>query len=185
LPRGIVISSRPDDGDSRRDLASKIWKAAEPLSDLALRYLTEVRGLDIDSDLAHCLRWHDYMSAIVALMTDPVTGEPCGIHRTYLNEDGTKRERKMLGNAGVVRLSPDEDVTIGLGIVEGIEDGLAVLASGWSPIWAALSCGGIERFPVLSGIEALTIFHDRDEAGFRATEICAERWTAAGKEVSL
>ena len=118
-------------------------------------------------------------------MTDPVSGEPIGVHRTFLNDDGTKRERKMLGRAGVVRLSPDEDVTLGLGITEGIEDGLAILASGWSPIWAALSCGGIERFPVLSGIEALTIFHDRDEAGIRAAEICAERWTAAGKEVFL
>ena len=29
-------------------------------------------------------------------------------------------------------------------------------------MWAALSAGGIARFPVLAGIEALTIFADHD-----------------------
>ena len=62
----------------------------------------------------------------MALMTDAVTGEPCGIHRTFLNPDGTKRERKMLGQQGVVRVSPDEDVTLGLGLTEGIEDALSI-----------------------------------------------------------
>ena len=38
----------------------------------------------------------------------------------------------MLGSQGVVRLSIDEDVTLGLGICEGIEDGLAVLQLGWA-----------------------------------------------------
>ena len=38
----------------------------------------------------------------------------------------------MLGKAGVVRLSSDEDVLEGLGICEGIEDGLAILVSGWA-----------------------------------------------------
>jgi hypothetical protein len=37
------------------------------------------------------------MQGIVALMTDPITNEPTGVHRTYLNRDATKRERKMLG----------------------------------------------------------------------------------------
>ena len=63
---------------------------------------------------------------IVALMTDPVTNEPTGIHRTFLNPDGKKIERKMLGRQGVVRITPDEDVTYGLGISEGVEDALAV-----------------------------------------------------------
>ena len=59
-------------------------------------------------------------------MTDPVTNEPTGIHRTFLNPDGKKIERKMLGRQGVVRVTPDEDVTYGLGIAEGVEDAIAV-----------------------------------------------------------
>ena len=57
---------------------------------------------------------------------------------------------KCLVKAGVIRLTPNEEVTHGLGISEGIEDGLSVLLSGWSPVWAAASAGGIKTFPVLS-----------------------------------
>lgn len=79
-------------------------------------------------------------------MTDPVTVEPIGIHHTFLDADGTKVERKMLDRQGIVRLSPDVTVTMGLGLTEGIEDGLAVVVSGWSPVWAAPSDGAIARF---------------------------------------
>jgi putative DNA primase/helicase len=118
-------------------------------------------------------------------MTDAATNEPTGIHRTYLHPDGIKRERKMLGRQGVVRLSPDEDLTMGLGIAEGIETGLRILLSGWSPAWCATSGGGIARFPVLSGIESLTIFVDDDETGMKAAHESAERWSAAGREVRI
>ena len=118
-------------------------------------------------------------------MSDPMTGEGVGVHRTFLNPDASKRDRMMLGKQGVVRLSSDEDVLEGLGICEGIEDGLAILASDWGPVWAATNAGGVERFPVLPGIEALTIFHDKDEAGARAAELCAQRWASAGREVFL
>lgn len=125
--------------------------------------------------------------AMVALMTDAATGEPVGIHRTFLAVDGGAKafgsdSRKMLGSAGVVRLSPDDEVGVGLGICEGIETGLAVMAAGWRPIWACASLGALERFPILAGIEALTIFADpkpNEVAGARA---CAARWAAAGRE---
>ena len=83
----------------------------------------------------------------VALMTNPNAAEPCGVHRTFLNADGTKRDRKMWGKQGVVCLSPNDTVTARLGVTEGIEDGMAVLLSGWGPVWAATSAGAIERFP--------------------------------------
>ena len=35
--------------------------------------------------------------AVIALMTDPISNEPIGIHRTFLNPDGTKAQRKMFG----------------------------------------------------------------------------------------
>ena len=122
---------------------------------------------------------------IVALMTDPTTGKPVGVHRTFIAEDATKLSRKMIGKQGVIQLSPDDTVTTGLGLTEGIEDGLAVLLSGWAPVWAAGSAGGVRRFPVLDGIECLTIFADADMPGLSAAEECAERWIDAGKEVVI
>jgi hypothetical protein len=121
---------------------------------------------------------------IVALMTDAIGNEPIGIHRTFLDADSKKRERKMLGRQGVVRITPDEDVTLGLGITEGVEDALAI-ALEWGPAWAATSAGAIERFPVLAGIEHLTIFADADSAGARAARACADRWIAAGQEAQI
>ena len=103
--------------------------------------------------------------------------------RTY--QFGERLIPQMLGKQGVVRLSPDEDALEGLAIAEGVEDGLAIILSGWRPVWAATNAGGVERFPVLPGIEALTIFHDKDEAGARAAELCAQRWASAGREVFL
>jgi AAA domain/Toprim domain len=91
----------------------------------------------------------------------------------------------MLGKQGVIRLSPDEAVAQGLGICEGIEDGLAVLLSGWAPVWVATSAGVIARFPVLSGFESPTVFADPDEAGMNAALACADRWDTAGRETII
>ena len=168
-----------DDEPERIDASMRIWREAGPLgSTLGECYFLEHRKLDIKPlDLEHCLRWHDGKQIVVGLMTNPVTGEQSGIHRTFLDTNGSKVDRKMLGRQGVVRLSPDDDVTTALGITEGIEDGLAVLLSGWVPVWAATSSGAIARFPLSPGIEALTIFADADEAGQRAAQECAERWS--------
>ena len=40
-------------------------------------------------------------------------------------------------------------------------------------------------FPVLSGIESLTMLAETDDSGAnaRAVETCGERWSAAGREV--
>jgi hypothetical protein len=81
----------------------------------------------------------------------------------------------------VIRLSRDDEVTLGLGLCEGIEDGLALLLSGWAPVWAAGDKDGINKFPVLSGIDCLTIFSDRG-AGEAEAAACVERWLKAGRE---
>jgi putative DNA primase/helicase len=75
-------------------------------------------------------------------------------------------------------------VTLGLGIAEGIETALS-LAHAYAPGWATLDAGNLAAFPVLSGIECLTIAVDNDPAGIRAADECAERWHAAGREVRL
>jgi hypothetical protein len=129
---------------------------------------------------------------MVALMTDPITGQPCGVHRTFLTPDGAGKAldangnaKMMLGAAGVVRLVPDENVTLGLGIAEGIETGLKVMQRRhWRPVWAAGSAGGIAGFPVIAGLECLTVFADSDDGGasVRAAQRCLERWHADNRE---
>jgi putative DNA primase/helicase len=183
----------PEDEAARIELALKIWDAAGSLKgSLGFKYFIERRGLHAGLlDLDHCLRFHVGFGAVVVLMTDAITNQPVGVHRTFLKADATKntdqgqKGKKMLGKQGVIRLSPEEIVTHGLGITEGIEDALAVLISGWSPVWAATSAGAIKTFPVLPGIEALTIFQDDNAAGSDAAEACAQRWHDAGREVFL
>lgn len=55
------------------------------------------------------------------------------------------------------------------------------------PAWAAGSAGGMGRFPVLPGIQALTLLVDNDKsrAGRRAADECADRWEADRREVTL
>jgi putative DNA primase/helicase len=193
LGDAIIASPRPKpapqqvDESGTKEAALRIWQQGIALAGtLGEQYFLEHRGLDIRAlDLEHVLRWHDKYRCIIALMTTPAENKRRGIHRTFLNIDGSKRDRKMLGRAGVIRLSRDDAVMGGLGIAEGVEDGLAVLLSGWSPIWAAGSAGAIKRFPILAGIDSLTIFADADSAGLEAAQECEGRWASVGKEARI
>ena len=53
------------------------------------------------------------------------------------------------------------------------------------PTWALGSAGAISSFPVLGGVECLTLLQENDDASARACEACAARWHAAGREVIL
>lgn len=166
---------------ARQKTAADIWARSIPIAGtLAETYLSS-RGLSYDGD---ALRFYPGGRAMVALITDAVTGEPCGIHRTFLDRDGNRTEKKMLGRAGggVVRLTADDEVTTGLTIGEGIE---TCLASDFRPVWACLSAGAVKTFPVLPGVEALTVLADHDKAGIEAANACGERWHAAEREVIL
>lgn len=176
-----------EDGSARTATALRIWREARSIAGtLAELYFAKKRKLEIGGlSLGHVLRWHAGAHAVIALMTHPVSGEPVGIHRTFIDVEGAKIDRKMLGQQGVIRLSPDDAVTMSLGIAEGIEDGMAVLLSGWAPVWSATSAGAIARFPVLLGIESLTVFADADKAGMQSAETCRERWLDANREVAI
>ena len=134
-----------------------------------------------------CPRGTDRLPAMIALMRDAVSNEPTGVHRTFLRSDGSGKAdvspaKMMLGRAAgsVVKLTPDEDVLAGLGLSEGLEDGIAILNMGWRPVWACMSAVGMSHFPVLRGIEALSLFRDADRAGLSAADSCAVRWRRAG-----
>jgi hypothetical protein len=83
---------------------------------------------------------------------------------------------------GVVRLVEDAEVTLGLAIAEGIETALTTMRA-FRSVWSCIHAGNIEAFPVLAGIDALTIVEDHDPAGRKAARACADRWLAAGVEV--
>lgn len=175
--------------------ARRCWEEARPAAGSLVEAYLGSRGLTLPPGAPlrfhpACPRGGDRLPALVALMTDPATAEPCGVHRTFLRADGSGKAdgtaKMMLGNVGVIRLVPDTAVTIGLGLAEGIETSLAVMQGfGWSPVWAATSAGAIAGFPILPGIEALTIFADADAAGERAAQGCAGRWMEAGREVTI
>jgi len=175
------------------------WRSCMPLSDDALDYLN-ARCCAIPPRNGD-LRWHpdlpnklcDYTGpALVARVTDAVTGEPLTIHRTWIQPDGTKAPisvpRLILKDhakkGGVIRLWPDDEVTLGLAVAEGIENALSA-ARGFTPAWSMLDKGNLAGFPVLTGIQALTIVADPDDGGMRSADQCARRWRDAGKEVRL
>lgn len=192
----------PEQSDTR-PLARQIWREAVPAAGTLVERYLESRGLKLPARAPirfhpQCPRRDERLPAMVSLMTDPESGEPCGVHRTFLRADGGgKAEGKakmMAGNGGVVRLVPDEDVTRGLGLAEGIETSLGIMQlAAWSPVWAGTSTSGIRTFPVLGGIEVLTIFPDRDDKpdkkgvypGMGAAEACSERWLAAARHVEI
>jgi putative DNA primase/helicase len=142
----------------------------------------------------------EYWPAMLALMTEPITGQPIGLHRTYLLPDGSAKApitmrgnallkpKMILGTWGVVRLASDEDIGRALGIAEGIENTLAAMQLiGWGPTWAVGTQDSIKKLPMLPWIEAVTIFADADDSGvgLTAARCCAERWRAAGREATI
>jgi hypothetical protein len=195
------------------------WRDCLPLSggSPAAAYL-RARGCALphpDGDL----RWHPAARhpcghvgpALVALVTDAVTVDPLNLHRTWIKPDGsgkaeiaeTEREafgafrpRLLLKNhrklGGIIRLWPDEEITCGLLIAEGIETALSA-ALGFGLAWSCIDAGNLEVLPVLPGIEALSIIADHDHpnpktgkrAGEEAAQACARRWFAAGCEVRV
>jgi len=151
------------------------------------------------------LRWHadlrDKLTgyrgpALVGLVTDVLTCEPINLHRTWIAKDGSgkapipKPRRLLKGHRsrGVIRLWPDADITLGLVIGEGIETCLAAAMHSLEPVWAAMNAANLAAFPVLPGIEGLTILVDHDKpnpqtgrrAGIDAALELVERYAEAG-----
>jgi putative DNA primase/helicase len=153
---------------------------------LASRGLKLPRGADVLRYHAACPFAGTKTPAMIALVRNIETNELQAIHRTALDRDGRKVEidgkaKMALGpiGDGAIKLTADENVTIALGIAEGVETALALqLLPEWqgSPVWSLISAGGIRKFPLLAGIETLAIAADHDTAGERATIEVAERW---------
>jgi putative DNA primase/helicase len=124
---------------------------------------------------------------MIALLRSIETGKPQGVSRTFLDADARKIERKFLGPVGRAAIMPDgfDAVISGLHIGEGIETGQAARHLGLKPTWALGSAGAVGGFPVLGGIQTLTILGEHDDANARAVEACGTRWYDAEREVLI
>jgi hypothetical protein len=182
-------------------LATRIWNESIPIIGTAGESYLRQRGIVLDRVPNHGgLRWHtrcpwggnDYLPCIIARYTDAISAEPRGIRRRPIKNGEKARTLGPMGGC-VVRLWPDEEVTQGLCLAEGIETALyaatRIMHRGTllQPMWAAGSANNLENFPVLSGIERLTVLADHDESGRgqEAARRCAHRWARAGREVIL
>lgn len=176
----------------------RIWDEAErdPRGSLVERYLNQHRKLDLPASVCgHAVRFHargpwenERAPLMLCSLRDIHTNEVVGLHRTRLDPDtGGKVGRKMLGRAGgaAIKLTADSEVTMGLALAEGVESALAGMALGLVPMWATGSVGGIAAFPVLSGIEALTICAEAGAPSEKAVEEVGTRWTKARREVDV
>jgi hypothetical protein len=190
-----IPAEQSDDEASRIHRALTIWaEARDPRSTIVEHYLTVVRGLCLPDEIAgDVIRFHPalpfkgtHVPAMVALFRDIRTDEPCGIHRVFLDSEGRKIDRWMLGRAAgaAIKLDADENVTLGLSVGEGIETGIAGWLAGFRPVWALGSANAIGKFPVLPGIETITTLGENNDGGENAeqTSICIDRWIGAGKE---
>lgn len=194
-------TARPDDA-ARTRRALEIWdEARDPEGSPVLIYLRS-RGIALpDGAAGAAVRFHPSCPfagpirtpAMVCLVRDVLTDAPKAIHRTALDRDGRKVEiagksRLALGAVagGAIKFTAESDVAGCLGVGEGVESALSlqlVPEFGRSPVWSLLSANGVERLPVLSGIEALWLAVDHDAAGLAATKACGDRWSAAGVDV--
>lgn len=130
------------------------------------------------------------LSAIVALMTDFEDASIWrSLHFTFLAADGSgkanvERPKLLLAKhrkaGAVIRLWPDDAVTDGFAVAEGIESALSA-AHIFTPIWATGDAGNMAALVVLDGMESITVFADHDEAGLNAAHELADRWRLAGR----
>ncbi len=120
--------------------------------------LEPVLGADVLRFHPNCPFGSLRVPAMVSLITDAVTGEPIGVHRTAIKDDGSgkrfgKDSTMMLGvtRRGAVRLYAGSEH---LGISEGIENGLSAKQVFGTAVWATLSRGGVGTFPCLKASNA-------------------------------
>ena len=189
------------DPEETRKYALSIWEEARPIKGtLAEAYLNS-RHIDITGLPTAALRFHprcifgkgNYPPCLLALFRDAVTDKPTGIHRIRLALNDQKVERLSLGpiKGAAIKLWPDEDVSYGLVIGEGVETTLAAAArveyhgTLLRPAWAAGNKGNLAELPVLDeGINRLTVLIDNDAngEGQKAATKCIWRWRKAGRE---
>jgi hypothetical protein len=168
--------------------ALALWiTGSDPRVPIVKKYF-ESRALTLGDDLAlEVLRWHASISAMLALFRNIHSDEPQAVSRTFLDSQGRKLGRKFLGPVAGAAVKLDQDVEVlgGLHIGEGVETAMAARQFGLRPTWALGSAGAIASFPLINGVESLTLLREHDDASAKAVDACARRWYEAGREVII
>ena len=189
--------SGADEIRRRIHCALQIWNECGPAAGtLVERYLLS-RHIK-SSSISDVLRSHPALKhrpsgqvypAMIALVTHGITGEPVGIHRTYLSPDGAAKapvfpNKMMLGLAGggAVRL---RSINGPLLIGEGIETCLATMQATGAATWAALSTSGVRALDLPDAAQEVVLIPDGDDAGAAAAQQAALRWARQGRVVKI
>jgi hypothetical protein len=188
--------------DAAMQSARRTWRETVGLRGTLGETYLRARGCAIPPVDSECrfhhglLHWPsgEHFPALVARVSSATdAAKSLTLHCTYLDPSGTRKapvERPRLlwpnlpSKHGAIRLWPDDCVTLGLGVGEGIETSLS-LAIGFAPVWSLIDAANLAAFPALEGIESLTIAADHDQAGIAAASSCAERWRLAGRQVRI
>ena len=181
-----------------------VWNQAQPLGDCAAARYMQRRGFAALTgrwpQSLRCTRL-DYWQDGEILGTFPVMlsavqgvdGRTVALHRTYLNDDGTKASvptvKKLSGAFGLVmgaavRLFPEAQR---LGVAEGVETAVAACLGSSVPTWAAVSASGLEVLQWPAQVRELVVFADCDETrrGQEAAQRLAHRAVASGLTVRV
>jgi len=179
-----------------RERAARIWRASLPVTGTIGADYLQARVCAIpphDGDLRfHASLWcpetKSELPALVAKVTTVIGNRAIGLHRIWIRPGETKAVKKMrLGGSDepvCIRLWPNDAVTVGLGIAEGIESALSA-AYAMTPVWSTIDAGQLAKFPVIAGLESLTVFADYDNIGYRAAKAVCSRYQHAHVNANL
>ena len=205
--RDVTGASASDGGTARKiapvpdpqawsDKAQFIWERTVPLAGtLAESYLHSRKCYVPDaSDLRFSDGGGNHLPAMVARVTAFRTGEPLTLHFTRIDPQTRRKADRpdakcfLSGHrsrGGVVRLSRVMAVGGHLGVAEGIETGLSVIASDRGPVWATLGTGNMMSLVPSSKYGDLIIWADNGQVGEKAARHLSESWMDAGHVVRI
>ena len=200
----LRLAERAAQWADNRTRWAPVWRSAAPLRDCAAAKYMDSRGFEALfgrwPQSLRCTRldyWHDgHKLGTFPVMLSAVQGADgrmVALHRTYLNDDGTKANvptvKKLTGAFGAVmgaavRLFPAAER---IGAAEGIETAVAACLGSGIPTWAAVSAGGLEAFVWPAPARDLFVFADNDDnqRGQQAAQRLAARAAAAGLAVRV
>ncbi|MDA1029714.1 MAG: toprim domain-containing protein [Bacteroidetes bacterium] len=172
-----------------------IWNASESAKNSPVEAYLTSRGIDVMPPLIRC---HGNLKhtgtgqsfpAMIAAVSRYPDNEITGIHRTYLQSDGSGKAKissaKMMAGkcrGGAVQLVPCSNQ---LALTEGIETALSVLQATNIPTWACLSTGGLTGVVVPETVTEILIFADHDEPGIRAANYASDRFRNEGRSARI
>jgi putative DNA primase/helicase len=182
-------------GPDTAAMAIRCWRTAQGAP--GSRIEAYLRSRQSSIPVPPSLRFHpslrhpsgSYWPAMIALITEGVSGRPIGVHRTFLAPSGEGKapvdpQKMMLGpcRGGAVRLGP----TCGnLLVGEGIETCLSAMQATGQSAWAALSTSGLRSLALPAQVREVIILADGDDPGEAAARDAGERWAREGRLVRV